>query len=137
MNVEAPNVVQDPLRHLYVRALIRTANQIAGNGISHVFASAQNSAWHTPKPRRSGSPRCIRHCEEHQRRGNRDDGSCWVRGSETAPCHDAAEGQSLVQAALELAAQFTQRPVLAGGFNLVKTAAISTQAVQGQEPDST
>jgi hypothetical protein len=30
MNVEAPNVVQDPLRHLYVRALIRTVNQIAG-----------------------------------------------------------------------------------------------------------
>ncbi len=37
----------------------------------------------------------------------------------------AAQGQSLVQAALELAAQFTQCPVLVGGFDFIKAAFIN------------
>jgi len=36
----------------------------------------------------------------------------------------AAQGQMLVETALELATQFTQRPVLGCGFNFVKAALI-------------
>jgi len=36
----------------------------------------------------------------------------------------ATQGQALVQAALKLAAQFAQRPVLVGGFDFIKAAFI-------------
>jgi len=45
----------------------------------------------------------------------------------------AAQGQALIQAALKLAAQFTQGPVLTGGFDLVKTALIGFLDAQQED----